>query len=149
MRRIAFILLLVVIVGLGWEFLALHVDQPAVPTSAADAEAYTGVPLPPEAKNIRVAAYRQWIEYAQYVRFEAPVSVCLKYAAKVAPGSALQPVEIFQRKLDARAPRQGVLDLTWFDLEAATNVVGRLAGPPEADIWIDQDRGVFYFRKTD
>jgi len=150
-RWIVRIVMLAVVVYGVWQLFGLHVNDPPRPATPAQAHAYTRVALPPGARNIGVAGYRQWIEFAQYVRFEAPADACLKYAAAVAPGAALQPVDEFQLELDARPIREGVLkDFEWFDLAKAKNVV-RAGGTPGqmARVWVDQDRGVFYFRKTD
>lgn len=150
-RWIVRVVVLAVLVYGVWQLFGLHVSEPPRPATPSQAQAYTGVPLPAEAKNIGVASYRQWIEFAQYVRFEAPVDVCLKYAAVVAPGAALQPVDDYQLERDARPIREGVLkDFVWFDLAKAKNVVGAGGTPNQmANVWVDQDRGVFYFRKTD
>jgi hypothetical protein len=79
------------------------------------------------------------------------VDVCLKYAATVAPGDALQPVDEYQLETDARPIHDGVLkDFRWFDLAKAKNFVGGSGTRgPTARVWVDQDRGVFYFRETD
>lgn len=133
-----------------WALVGLHVSNPARPVSPQQAEAITGVPLPPEASNIRVAGYQQWIEFVQYVRFEAPVEVCLEYAAAVIPGAALQPVDEYQLERDARPLREGVLqNFGWFDLAEAQNVIGASRRGPHENVYVDQDRGVFYYRVTD
>lgn len=94
------LVVLAVVVSVVWELFGLHVTDPTQPATPAQAQAYTGVALPKEARNIRIAGYRQWIEFAHYVRFEAPVNVCLKYAAAIAPGAALQPVDTYQLPRD-------------------------------------------------
>jgi hypothetical protein len=151
MRWIALIVVLAALVYGVWQLFGLHVNEPPRPATPAQAEAYTGVALPAEARNIGVAGYRQWIEFAQYVRFEAPANVCLRYAAAVAPGAELQPIDETQLELDARPIREGVLThFGWFDLAKAKNVVGTGGTPDQmAQVWVDQERGVFYFRKTD
>lgn len=40
-------------------------------------------------------------------------------------------------------------DFTWFDLDQAKNIVTAGGGPSAPEVWVDQARGVFYFRKTD
>ena len=150
-RWIVRVLVLAAVVYGVWQLVGLHVNEPAGPATPAQAQEYTGVPVPAEAKNIRIAGYRQWIEFANYVRFEAPVDVCLKYAGAVAPGTALQPVDEYQLERDARPIRENVLkNFGWYDLAKAKNVVGAGGTPGQmAQVWVDQDRGVFYFRKTD
>jgi hypothetical protein len=39
--------------------------------------------------------------------------------------------------------------MSWFDLDRAKNVVTAGGGPSQPQIWVDQTRGVFYYRKTD
>jgi len=152
--RARWIVRIVVLAGIiygVWQVFGLHVNEPTRPVTPSLAQVYTGVALPAEAKNIRVAGYRQWAEFAHYVRFEAPVDVCLKYAAAVAPGAALKPVHESQLGSDARPPRAGVLkDFGWYDLASAKNVVGAGGTPEEvAQVRVDQNRGVFYFRNSD
>jgi len=116
-----------------WQLFGLHVNEPGRPATASEAEAYTGVPLPAEARNIGVAGYRQWVEFAQYVRFEAPADVCLKYAGAVAPGAVLQPADEDQLWLDARPIREGALtDFAWFDL-SPTRTTSSAAAPCAAN----------------
>lgn len=150
-QQITLVLVLAVVLYGVLELFSLHVNEPLRPVSPSQAEAYTSVPLPAKARNIRVAGYRQWIDFAQCVRFEAPVGVCLKYAATVVPGATLRPVDKYQLETDARPIRKGVLkDFRWFDLAKAKNVVTAGGTPDQmAEVWVDKDRGVFYFRKTD
>jgi hypothetical protein len=153
-RWLVRIVVLAVVVYGVWQLFGLHVNEPPRPATPAQAQKYTGVPLPAEAHNIGVAGYRQWIQFEQYVRFEAPVDVCLKYAAKVVPGATLQPIDEYEIKRGGGPIREGVFtDFGWFDLAKGKNVVGAAGGPGTpgqmGDVWVDQDRGVFYFRKTD
>lgn len=138
------------IIWLLWSFLGLHVSEPRGPITATKAESITGIRVPPEAKNIRAASYRQWIEYAQYLRFEAPVDVCLRFASTIVPGATTQPADEYDLARNAHPIRAGAFDdLSWFDLEKAQNVVTAGGGSSQPQIWVDQTRGVFYFRKTD
>src|SRR5688500_1625741 len=70
----------------------LHVYEPAAFATAAEAAKGCGIPVPPEAKNIRVAGWSQWVAREDYLRFEAPAPVCLRHAAVLVPGEALAPV---------------------------------------------------------
>lgn len=134
----------------AWSLFGFHVIEPHGPINASQAESITGLRLPPEAKNIRAAKYGQWAEYAQYLRFEAPVDVCLRYASTVAPGAATQPADESDLKDDARLIRPEAFDdFSWFDLDTAQNVATAGGGPSEPQVWVDQTRGVFYYRKTD
>ncbi|MBC7782813.1 MAG: hypothetical protein H7144_03155 [Burkholderiales bacterium] len=139
-----------VIVWFVWSLFGFHVTESRGPCIASKAESITGLTLPPESKNIRAASYSQWIEYAQYLRFEAPVDVCVRYASTVVPGAATQPADEFNLKNGASLIRSGAFDdFSWFDLDKAQNVVTAGGGPSQAQVWVDQTRGVFYYRKTD
>src|SRR4051794_14290338 len=94
-----------VVVWFVWSLVGFHVSEPRGPISASKAESMLDIRLPPEAKNIRAATYSQWIEYAQYLRFEAPVDVCLRYAATVVPNAATQPADQYDLAGNARPPR--------------------------------------------
>src|SRR5512140_1713690 len=125
----------------------LQVYEPAAFATAADAFQGCGIPIPPEAKNIRVAGWSQWIAHEDYVRFEAPVPVCLRHAAVLVPGEALAPVPPDRLAADARPPQPGIFrDLSWFDLGAAQNVVGAGGGSQRPQVWGGQNRGVLYYR---
>jgi hypothetical protein len=138
------------VVWFVWSLFGFHVTESRGPITASKAESITDLKLPPEAKNIRAAKYSQWIEYAQYLRFEAPVDVCLRYASTVAPGAATQPADEFDLKNGARPIRSGAFDdFSWYDLDKAQNVVTAGGGPSQPQVWVDQTRGVFYYRKTD
>jgi len=147
-------LLLVALVGLiawfGWSLVGLHVSEPRGPTSAAEAESITGIRVPPEAKNIRAASFSQWIQYAKYLRFEAPPDVCLRFASTVVPGATTQPVDPSELAYNVFPIRPGVFKyISWFDLAQAQDVITAGGGPSQAQVWVDRRRGVFYYRKTD
>ncbi len=128
----------------------LRVYEPAPFATAAEASKGCGIPIPPEATNVRFAGWSQWIAHEDYLRFEAPVSVCLRHAAVLVPGEALSPVPSARLAADARAPQPGIFrDMSWFDLGAAQNVVGAGGGSQRPRVWVDQDRGVLYYRLTD
>lgn len=136
----------------AWVLFGFHIDEPSGFVTATQAAAYTGLPLPPEAKNIRMAGYRQWIEEAQYVRFEAPVDVCLAYAAKVVASPDPLPAADDHLRVSAAKPLRpkAFRDFSWFDLDKATNVVSGGGNTGLfTTVWVDRDRGVFYCRRSD
>jgi hypothetical protein len=139
-----------VVVWFVWSLFGFHVSEPGGPISAAKAQSMLGVQVPPEAKNIRAATYSQLVEYAHYLRFEAPVDVCLRYAETVVPGATTKPADEYDLAGNARPLRAGAFDdFSWFDLDMAQHVVTAGGGPSQPKIWVDQSRGVFYYRKTD
>lgn len=134
----------------GWSLFGLRVTESHGPVDAERAESILGITLPPEARNIRAASYSQWIQYGQYLRFEAPVDVCLRFANDVTQGAATRPAGEFEQKQAARTPRAGVFDdFSWFDLHQARDVVIWRGGPSTPEVSVDRERGVVYYRKTD
>ncbi|MEX0775852.1 MAG: hypothetical protein WD042_09090 [Phycisphaeraceae bacterium] len=128
----------------------VRVYEPAPFASAAEASKASGIPLPPEAKSVRVASWSQWIGHATYMRFDAPVAVCLRHAAVLVPDEALAPVAARQLADDATPPEPGIFrDVSWFDLGAAQNVVAAGGGSQRPRVWVDRTRGVLYYRLTD
>lgn len=139
-----------VVVWFVWSLFGFHVTESRGPITASKAERITGLKLPPEAKNIRAASHSQWVQYACYLRFEAPVDVCHRYASTVAPGAATQPADEFDLKNGARLIRSDAFDdFSWFDLDKAQNAITAGGGPSQPQVWVDQSRGVFYYRQTD
>jgi len=115
--------------------------------TAAEARKHITIPLPDEATNIRFAGYREWIAAEDYLRFEAPVAVCLNHAAVILPKANLQAQQATIPTVNANSSSAHFKDLSWFDLGNASNVVSASEGT--MSIFIDQDRGVFYYRFTD
>lgn len=137
------VVLLAGICWAGWSFLRLQVNDPIGNSSPAIVQEYTGVAPPPEASNIRTAGHSKGMIWSHYVRFEAPVPVCLAYAQKVVHGNPL--TTNFTQLTDGviQNDRRLLLNMNWFDLPNATNLVG--ADSEGSTVWVDQDRGVFYF----
>jgi len=128
----------------------LRVYEPAAFATALEASQACRIPLPPEATNIRVAGWSAGVAHEEYLRFEAPVAVCLKHAAILVPGAMLAPVPTDRFAADQRPPQSGIFrDLSWFDLAVAQNVVGAGGGSQCPQVWVDQNRGVLYFRIAD
>lgn len=147
----AILLLIILLVGLSaWDLLSLHVSEPAGPVSISQAEAFIEVAIPPTARNIRIAGFSQWMQYERHVRFEAPVADCEIVASRVLDGSAMIPVSTEELSHVVVSARPFVFrDLSWFDLRSAKNVVTGGGGPSKPCVWIDRDRGVFYYQLSD
>ncbi len=129
-----------------------HTDAPIYElplfATAAEARKHIQVPLPDAASNIRYASYHEWVAAEVYLRFEAPVDVCLNQAAELLPKKSLS--------ISANARANNLIpfpkspqfkDLSWYDLGEVKNVVSATEG--HISIFIDQDRGVFYYHYTD
>lgn len=116
-------------------------------------------PIPTAAGNIQIARYSFGFAYELLVRFEAPVSVCEQHVAEVLKWhdksmpkhmtkQEAPPVE----KVDHVDYAENFMLKTtpWFDpgsLKRGLHV-GR-PGCSVPEMWIDQEKGIFYFRETD
>ncbi len=127
----------------------LQVYEPAALATPEDAARSCKLPIPPEAKNIRAAGWSQSIAHEDYLRLEAPVAVCLRHAAVLVPTEPLTPVSADRLAMDARPPQGIFHDISWFDLSSAQNVVGAGGGSQRPQVWVDQNRGVLYYRLCD
>jgi hypothetical protein len=146
--RIALTAIILFFAYASWELFFPHTYEPKQ-SSPADAERITSFAPPTEARNIRVAEFRHFQQFVQYLRFEAPPDVCLRYAESIAD-IKLHPIDGGQLENDARPfPPRVFSDFSWFDLDAAKDVVSAGGGPSIPCVWVDRSRGVFYYRKTD
>jgi hypothetical protein len=123
------------------------------------------VPLPDTARNIQYALFREGLQ-AEFdlVRFEAPVEDCCATANKIVaeqnaeawdehcrvPG--LRPMASADQDPDqprVDTPPAG-LPAPWFDPQSIRNglVAGRTSSHTPA-IWIDVERGIFYYQYHD
>src|SRR5262249_53809873 len=100
------------------------------------------VPVPAQAAHIKTAGFSQGMVFSHYVRFEAPVDVCLAYAKQVAHGAELTPESPDVLDSIIRKDRPRFRDLSWFDLAGAGDLIG---AHPGVFVWVDRARGVFYF----
>lgn len=112
-------------------------------------------PFPSTAQNIQIAQYSFGFAYELLVRFEAPVSVCEQHVAEVLKwhekGMPKQE-ELSIEKVDHVDYMENFMlkPTPWFD--PSTLKRGLHAGRPGSSVpemWIDQEKGIFYFRETD
>ena len=132
----------------------------------AKANGHCPISLPPEAKNIQfVDFYVGYGGFIQYVRFDAPVSVCREHArlllnehnSKVTMeslrvGVVSEPLSEERAQAFAQIAKQGEKESQsdWFDSDAIRKGErwGDL-GSHKPAVLIDLERGVFYYRCTD
>lgn len=113
------------------------------------------VPIPPEASDIQFAEYREWQAYEMYVRFRAPTDVCGAYAKALIDNQNAKPqtkrISEFRTMTTAPAKVSSTeLSIDWFTPD--TIKTGSEAGDDGSwnpRIWIDSERGIFYYRLTD
>ena len=123
--------------------------------SQASKEKDIDFPLPESAHNIYYGIYGEWQAYTMIVRFDAPVRDCIKHIDTVLawddknynrtssyPRVTVTKVE----PVDA-----GFLTPTsWFTPhKIAHGIHVGEGGGHVPQIWIDTDKGTFYFRETD
>lgn len=117
-------------------------------------------PFPEAAKNIQFATYSFGFAYEWLVKFEAPVSVCEQHVAEVLKQHEIRWKSTGMPKQEALLTEEidhveytefGTLKPTpWFDPGSIKKClhVGR-PGCSTPEIWIDREKGVFYYRLTD
>jgi hypothetical protein len=140
-----------------WVFVFPHETKTDGPVALQQAK-HCPIPLPQSARNIQFLKQSQWISYIEYVRFEAPPQDCLDHVKVVldawrkhADPSVYpdpDPMEIIKTPpyRDLVAEQAGV---NWFDIDNIKRGVTRSGGSGVPAIWIDTERGIFYYRLTD
>lgn len=116
------------------------------------------IPLPPSAHNLYVSQQGAWLAYHGEVRFHATVEDCVataqrvhdEYAARQRRSSA-PPIEIDSER-GIVPPRDGTGHRRkwWLNTDFIRKGLyypGGGAWNPQ--IWVDTERGIFYFRVTD
>ena len=117
------------------------------------------ISLPESALNIQYGVWSLWQASMSFVRFEAPVADCLKYAERVLDehvlaynltGASIVKNTDFPKQHNPGTPADN-FDVSWFDVEAISSGVQfelkfdqRSYGSPI--IYVDQNRGVFYYK---
>jgi hypothetical protein len=110
-------------------------------------------PLPASSTDIYYGVFADWQVYSNIVRFSAPVDDCLRHVDTViAWHNQLRNRKFTYPRISVTtvAP-QGVGQLEhvdWFTPDRIKNglYVGKSSSEPE--MWIDLERGIFYFRET-
>jgi hypothetical protein len=121
--------------------------------------------LPAEATNIRFAERSEWVAYIMFASFEAPPETCRAYATRVLDEYNRQrrgttvPSELWPvgkppdnavARLDFPAPpemgKSEGLPVEWFRPE---NITSGFEGGDRPRVWVDMERGVFYYFTAD
>ena len=127
------------------------------PVSLDKAREDMDLPLPDGAKSILYAQYSRWIAYEFILKFEAPLEVCKSHALALLrrhnEDKRIDPVPVELRPFAPTpdsTPKKWVLDVPWFDVHNIKNgFVGGDSGSSLPMIWIDAERGIFYYRCHD
>lgn len=138
-------------VGLMKPFGGASLKQSQGPISLAEARGLWAFDFPDSAHDIQFYAFSEWIAHETLVRFEAPVEDCIATARRVLKahheGDELAEIE---PGTDAHVYANGRHKAPWFDPESIRS--GRKpAGPGyhRPMVWVDTERGVFYYLNTD
>ncbi len=126
--------------------------QTKSPLSKAEAEALCPIALPEGATNIQYAVWSLWQVSQTFVRFEAPVKVCLQHAEDVLQKYSRNSERVVMQT-NVIGPismplliSPGALNLTWFDLPKFTaGSEYKLDITPTPTVLVDTNRGCFYF----
>ncbi len=127
------------------------------PVSVERARRRCPIPLPASARNVQYKTFRFWVAYEEYVRFEAPVEDCVAHVPVVirqwnadSPSDLRQTSETPQPLEQAPRHPGMLLDVPWFDVENIKKGLSAGAGGPLVPtVWVDSQRGVFYYMVTD
>jgi len=152
---------LTIITGLivlsAWDTVVPYEYQTEAPQSFSEACKRSPIELPASARDVQMASRSAWMMYVDYVRFEASSADCELHAKKMLPFAEAKPFpsasdspETLAFEFPPTFPTgRGGRKLDWFDVQNITNGVrfGE-GGPGEAVIYVDRDRGIFYYWKT-
>jgi len=156
-RRIAFVAVLVILASFVWAIFLPHETKTSQSVSL-DHAGGCPIPLPPTASNIQFYKHVQFNFFSEFVRFEAPVDDCIKHieSVRAAWGKEFDYLRYrFEpaRSLDEPPMPQTLAQergVTWFDphnIRKGLTAGGGGSGIP--NIWVDTERGVFYYELSD
>jgi hypothetical protein len=137
---------LMILSWLSHPFGSATVIQSQRPLGLAEARRLTGLDFPDSAKAIRFAHFSEMTARETFLRFEANPADCVAYAERM-----------IHRKLSrSNGPvtrpfaSSSILETDWFDPLVIRNGMGGSLDPRRGPmVWVDMDRGVFYFMQTD
>ncbi len=106
------------------------------------------VPLPDKATNVYYANYSHFVAYSYYVRFNAPLEVCLTYAKKLTGQEPPPPRS--SEESPFRAYTCGwAKGLPWFGVWNIRNGFEVGGGSSTPRVYVDTDRCIFYYEIMD
>ena len=161
-KRIGKLSILAFVLFMVWAVFLPHKTETKGPQSLEDSSSCP-IPLPLTARNIQYASWHQWNFFQEYVRFEAPVEDCRHHVPAVLAHwrktfddpmayKDVGPLVPFTDPSDNELGlpiASGVVDVPWFDVHKIANGEAAGGGSGRPKIWIDLDRGIFYYRLLD
>lgn len=148
-----------------WGITTPDIVRTAHPVPRTEAEQRCPIPLPAGARNVEYAVWSHWISFIVLVRFEAPPEECVKHIDTILTWhDEKNPALTTLQKRRPRPPSYSGVPVThvdrvdtsvlkpvpWFNPHLITR--GIHAGVPGShtpEVWVDLERGVFYYRETD
>jgi hypothetical protein len=126
-----------------------------IPLSVAEARHHFTFPFPDSAINVHFASYREWIAAKDFIRFEAPAADCIAAAEQLIKDHnakhpdrtipALSALEVVKHVVEPEP-----LSVPWFTPQTIRKgLVGGQSGSHQPLIWVDTERGVFYYQYRD
>jgi len=139
---------------LWWSFDHVSVQKSSGPTSRAKASSHVPFALPESAHDVEYSIEAGGLQYyACFVRFVAPSADCRAAAEAIfADRAKTYQNSVVPKFGSASHPSQAELQQYpgWFRVDQITNGVETDAGGNWGPhIWIDEDRGIFYYFMTD
>jgi hypothetical protein len=109
--------------------------------------------LPDEARNVRYAGWGAGVGYEDCLRFEAPPEVCKAYAERFTRDWVDEdewPCTLKELRDRPQPVRLSELRIGWFDIHQITRGFATVDSyPMRREVWVDMDRGVFYWKDSD
>jgi len=107
------------------------------------------IPLPEDATRVRFAVYHHWGKSETYLRFNADTAICKEWVATILDANKGSPEQVRLQNITTPPVIKswGELGpLTWFNISRIMVGSFSTGGPRGPEIWIDNDRGIFYYR---
>jgi hypothetical protein len=131
-----------------WSLFHETIEETRGPVTREKALKHCIISLPESARDVQYAWVVGGMQYTQqYVRFEAPVDDCYAQAKRILRTN--QPT-FSKTSRPLGPPSCEQLHTKWFDVDKiAEGVVAGDGSDHGPQIWIDTQRGVFYYYLTD
>jgi hypothetical protein len=129
------------------------------PISLHEAEAIFKFPFPKSARKIQFAYYHKFLAYVVFLRFEAPSADCIAAVPAIIDSGAFVDIEKLPTETQKLRPASSNLDklqnagplvTPWFNPDEIR--IGLETGHAKSyqpKVWIDTERGIFYYQLHD
>lgn len=152
----ALVLAVIGVCGLfWWNWTHPYIEQSKGAISREEAMKHCSVPLPASAHDVYYSNYSDGLQVGEFlVQFEAPVKDCRATADAIYAAIARKNPKYTAPKFTpvSHPPRAGssYMPVDWFDNDhIEKGAVGGKGYEGEPTIWIDEERGIFYYKLSD